>query len=140
MVVSMIDGHIDVPKMMDEQIIKDYKYQVRCGAGSQRVLDLINRQKAKLEVMENRYDKLCNYLEKVERELAEKEMDLSWFKKPSANSLAPVVREIVAETRLDFAKRLKQKTKQIQITYNLEHNVVFVSEIDNLLKEMAGEQ
>ena len=44
-----------------------------------------------------------------------------------------------AEAYKEFAERLKQKTKQIQITYNLEYDVVFVSEIDNLLKEMVGE-
>ena len=39
-----------------------------------------------------------------------------------------------------FAERLKGKQKQINITYHLDYDVVFVSDIDNLVKEMVGDK
>lgn len=43
-----------------------------------------------------------------------------------------------AEAIKEFAERLKAKQKQINITYNLDYDVVFVSDIDDVAKEMVG--
>ena len=43
------------------------------------------------------------------------------------------------ETVKCFAKKLKEKQKRIGITYNLDYDVVFVSDIDNLVKEWVGD-
>jgi hypothetical protein len=82
------------------------------------ILSLINRQKAEIEGL-NEYISRCKSGEEY------------WVK---------CLLERPNEAIKEFAERLKEKQKQINITYNLDYDVVFVSEIDNLVKEMVGDK
>ena len=127
---SMIDGHIDEPKgMSDEDIIKiaknccsDMPNCVACpleidtitadqcmGKLLDMCLNLINRQKAEIEKLKTRNDEL-NTLNKTTAQEAIKE----------------------------FAERLKTETFLAKAKGSVEH-IIWMSEIDNLVKEMVGD-
>ena len=51
----------------------------------------------------------------------------------------PLIAEIKAEAYKEFAERLKEKSFQSFGNYGITRDVVEVCDIDNLVKEMAGE-
>ena len=128
--VSMIDGHIDEPKMTDEQIIKAWTCCTTLGgckhcplsgdAGDGclsedfeelviNTVDLINRQKAEISVKNKLLD------------IAETKFET-----------------IKAEAYKEFAERLKHMLGLIN-GFDYDCSTIFYH-IDNLLKEMVGEE
>lgn len=113
-----------------------------CSEGiAKYALDLINRQKAEIEKLKSKYGKLCEYAEKKEFELAEINADISWFREAKFSRLAPAIKEIKAETCKEFADKLKEKSEIVHLfsVCNGHHYMVDIDDIDNLLKEMVGE-
>ena len=100
------------------------------------ILDLINRQQAEIEKLQDRYNRLCKHTEKIEFELGEKELDNSWFNNPNTHLIAPVTRKIKAEAIKEFAERLKGK---ICDSFGFVRHGKGDIDIDNLVKEMVGD-
>ena len=127
MSVSLIDGHIDNDvQMTDEQIIKAlechadtdiatckicaYDGVVRCGHQlCYDTLDLIHRKNAEIERLQK----------------AKFGVDLS-------------ISSIKAEAVREFAERLKEESFNGMYIV-IPEEVVFIDDIDNLVKEMVGE-
>lgn len=132
--VSMIDGHIDEPKMTDDEIVADLEAKTNiacsmCKVGksvfcngcvyhyTKQALDLINRQKADVE----RLNKL----------LIEKYMQ--------NDKLHEYLQYTKAEAYKEFAERLKLNAYTECSITGYKYQVVQIEEIDNLVKELAGE-
>jgi uncharacterized metal-binding protein len=88
-------------------------------------LDLINRQKAEVEALIAGQETLQKYIAEQKAKIERLE-DVN-------------IRLTKAEAIKEFAERLKEKKKSINITIGLDYEVCFVSDIDNLLKELVGE-
>lgn len=144
-------------KFTDEEIIKALKLcskslsiktcqkcpfylQTNCvSALKLNALDLINRQKAEIEKLKSKYGKLCEYAEKKEFELAEINADISWFREAKFSRLAPAIKEIKVEACKEFAEKLKEKRWDAECRVGYVQ-VVDVGDIDEVLKEMVGEE
>jgi len=103
----------------------------------------IDRQKAEIERLKERYNKLCEHAEKVEYEVVEKNADISWFKEAKVSILSPAVREIQAEAIKEFAERLiniYESDKRYDRPNAHTLLVVLFYNIYNLVKEMIGEE
>ncbi len=101
-------------------------------------LTLINRQATEIEKVKSNCHKLCEYAEKKERELVKINADISWFREAKVSRLAPAIKEIEAEAIKEFAKRLKEKRWDAECRVGYVQ-VVDVGDIDDVLKEMVGE-
>lgn len=126
----------------DEEIIKRLERCVKRGNRNHDtdiVLDLINRQKAEIEKLKSKYGKLCEYAEKKEFELAEINADISWFRETKFSRLAPAIKEIKVEACKEFAEKLKEKRWDAECRVGYVQ-VVDVGDIDEVLKEMVGEE
>lgn len=165
-------------KLTDEEIIKALKCHIEaedCESCemfgncdeivlTERVLNLINRQKAEIEKIKSNYSKLCEYAEKKELELAEINADISWFREAKISRLAPAIKEIKAKAYKEFAQQIKQEIKEaydnnaevlkehfekhkgdfndafVEMVEGKINTLLGLSDfIDNLLKEMVGE-
>ena len=142
--VSLVDGHIDEPKLTDEQIIKALEI---CNAESGScigcslrkldgcvkqlqisVLDLINRQKAEIERLEAE----INESNEADREA---ELHALTESKESAKLFCEAINHAKSEARKEFATFLKNL-----INRDLYHSGrIIIKKIDKLLKEMEGE-
>lgn len=108
-------------KLPGEEIIKRLERCVKRGNrnyDTDIVLDLINRQKAEIEELKN-YVNRCK---------SGKEY---WVK---------CLLEKPNEAYKEFAEKLKEKSFKTIRNYGLTKDVVEVCDIDNLLKEMVGEE
>ena len=133
MSVSLIDGHVDddTNRMTDNEIIKvleccsnaepceNCPYQKQCDETdlAEIALNLINRQKAEIEMLQN---------------------DLSTWK-DIAHRETSYVSIAKAEAVNEFAERLKNAVNPISIGENYKIAVINWNGIDNLVKEMVGE-
>lgn len=136
--VSLVDGHIDEPKMTDEEIIK--ALECCCGTAhdscrncpyddigcedklEKDALDLINRQKAEIE-------KLSNCVVMQENLIQEQVL--------AGERIAKMIiadGEIKAEAIKEFMA--KAKCFGYYIDYPKEHRVIDEDDLDNLVKEM----
>lgn len=121
--VSLIDGHID--KMTDNEIIKRLERCVKHGTrnyDTDIVLDLINRQKAEIEGLKECPKCIYEYDGKTTEYCVQG---------PCSNF--KTVEQIKTEAIKEFAVRLKCGVPQ-------ETGVIRCSDVDNLLKEMVGEE
>lgn len=100
--------------------------------GAKNALDLINRQKAEIYELQH---KILNCNSEIER-LKEENHHFA--------DLGKMYSEIKAEAIKEFAERLKENTIDVDVSYGYgrEHytEAVAVIEIDNLVKEKAGEK
>ena len=173
--VSLIDGHID--GMTDNEIIKALECCINSKFGCdekclffdkdyglagclQKFLDLINRQKAEIDILirkkETLQDEVAELQAKNERltekvealgdpiesaqyelfELREENRELHKI----CNQAIKTYKETKAEAIKEFAERLKDKTSYAKDVFDYtEKLVVNVEEIDNLVKEMVGD-
>ena len=119
------------------------------------IIDLINRLQAENERLKG--IKTTDWLVKgISAEQLESEKiqalkgEIEWLEKENENLRDSVVKkkfkdelfemtlgEYKAEAYKEFAERLKEKT--LYSVIDSEYNCVYVSEIDNLLKELVGE-
>ena len=112
--------------MTDNEIIKaleemvEYPHYYEEGQILKNVLDLINRQKAEIEKL------------KALAENGASAIDTN-------NRLVQKFAEIKSEAVKEFAERLKEKSFKAIRNYGLTKDVVEVCDIDNLVKEMVGE-
>ena len=162
--VSMIDGHIDEPKMTDEQIIKDLKtcFDVgaceSCGHNETRggtvlcrthlmgnALDLINRLNEK-DKKNERIIELNNKLIKtqsaeIERlQEAGKEAVSCFTRMESLYKIKCKELEVAkSEAIKEFAERLTDKADLIKINAFDSKWSISQDDIDNLVKEMVGD-
>jgi hypothetical protein len=102
----------------DKEIIKEYKYQVKYGAGDPKILDLINRQQAEIERLE--YEIMKTKLEK--------------------HLLNETVEEIKSEAIKEFAEKLERIKRPRSLIFESDYMfTVTMMEIDNFVKEMVGD-
>lgn len=102
-------------------------------------LSTIARQRAELEKLKSNYNKLCEYAEKKEFELAEINADISWFREVKFSRLAPAIKEIKVEAYKEFAERLNNAAMSCLIGDKYSYKIITTQGVDNLLKEMVGE-
>ena len=127
--VSLVDGHIDEPRLTDEEIMKALEWHLNddekdctgCSYKERKLigncveyllkdsLDLINRQKAEIENLDRANLQLMAIMEMAQ-----------------------------SEARKEFAERLKKKATYYRCRDGIKY-AVSISDIDNLLKEMEGE-
>jgi hypothetical protein len=140
--------------MTDKEIIKEYKYQVKYGAGDPKVLDLTNRQQSAIDVYMQENDRLKTaYIQVSEdrneiRKEAEAEIE-AWKKinQRLYDEMEERRKEDIGiakgyariEAIKEFAERLKGKFAIFQYISVVFYSKV-ISIIDNLVKEMVGEQ
>ena len=86
----------------------------------QYALDLINRQKAEIE--------------RLEEAIGQREADIEMF-----TDIGKMYSELKAEAIKEFAERLKDETFKINYCGSV-YNVVDIDDIVNLVKEMVGEK
>lgn len=103
-------------------------------------LDIITRQKAKIEALEmdNAQLQSDNINANMNREHLQAEIERlkGWDRWIVSESHAPIIKKARAEAIKEFAERLKEKA----ITYyTIIGHWVSVKDIDNLVKEMEGE-
>lgn len=153
--VSLVDGHIDEPKMTDEEIIKalpmvaygghfcnkcKYKYEkgeCRCGLKGCRItrnaLDLINRLQAKNKELD---DKLVIHKGTIDwqaKEINRQKAEIERLRKEHRLNLLtqlPIARKIKAEAIKEFAHLLIDKAKK---------GVIYAMDIPDYVKEMVGD-
>lgn len=130
-------------KYTDEEVIKALECCKDCCCKQcdeepdfQKAINLINRQKAEIEKLKSNYNKLCEYAEKKELELTEINADISWFREAKFSRLAPAIKEIKVEAYKEFAEKLSDKAEPDENHYWW----IRLLDIDNLLKEMVGEE
>ena len=82
-------------------------------------LDLINRQKSEIEGLKKKVEELSEVL---------------------SDSIRIRCKEVQSEAIKEFAERLKEKSFKTIRNYGLTKDVVEVCDIDNLIKEMVGEE
>lgn len=133
------------------------------------ILDQSIRDKdATIERLQKHYHKVCEHTQKVEMELAEKELDTSWFNNPNTHRIPSTIRKIRAEVIKEFADLVSaeinraltnnHKVKQERISKLIEQGIAYNDEfcnycdgkihalcgigdfIQNLVKEMVGEE
>ena len=134
--VSLVNGHIDRPKMTDEEIIKALEccadedmgcevcpYWAKGCTVEKDTIDLINRQQAEIERLkeENKFHR------KTITENAQRALEVTIEEVENAK----------AEAIKDFAERLKDVPSLI--IAGQKHYVIVESYFDNLVKEMVGE-
>lgn len=115
----MTDNEIKNSLKFIAQYCHDEYNEIRVDELLLIALDLINRQQAEVERLQKKVEELSEVL---------------------SDTIRIRYSEAKSEAIKEFAERLKEKQKQINITYNLDYDVVFVSEIDNLVKEMVGDK
>lgn len=174
--VSLVDGHIDEPKLTDEQIKKIFDMcssdDVVCDNNcplidekncttyiTKYALDLINRKNRAIEYLQLCYEKSEETCSKIMEHNAELLTEIERLQRHNkeysfCNLLGNCLvysknlkdyndmrKGLKSEARKGFAERLEEKA--VCIPENEEHldlDVVFVEDIDNLVKEMDGEQ
>ena len=102
----------------------------------ENALDLINRQKAEVERLEDKIFVLENDLEKAENlsDALENDVDI---KLNYIYDLEEKLKKAKSEAIKEFAERLKEK---LQWDVEFDNKLVFESDIDNLVKEMTMER
>jgi FtsZ-binding cell division protein ZapB len=114
--------------------------QVLLGA-----IEIINRLQADKEYYKKNRDKYQDDVMFLSKQCDELQAENERLQKhiQEGIDLAKQIPEMVAtaqaEAIKEFAERLKEKKKSINITIGLDYEVCFVSDIDNLLKELVGE-
>ena len=98
---------------------------ILCGT-----LDLINRQKSEIERLESANDEKFRQWDMLAEKTKQHYADLY-------NEAKDVLK---AESYKEFAEKLKEKSFKTIRNYGLTKDVVEVCDIDNLLKEMDGEE
>ena len=153
MSVSLIDGHIDDDVMTDEQIIKALECCINddcdnchdtfgnCEHNAMRnALDLINRQKAEIERLQNI---LLKFMDEVARWEEKKGIDVSELPLiPICDEGRDAIDHHRAVAIKQFAERLKENVESYDVTTGYKITIVHAVEeetIDNLVKEMVGE-
>ena len=124
-------------KLTDEEIIKRLERCVKRGNrnyDTDIVLDLINRQKAEIERLEE-FPK-CVY---------EYDGEITEYCVQSLCSNFKTVEQIKAEAYKGFAERLKNKIKTEcnpygKPTFDYDTSLAIMRYIDNLVKEMVGDK
>ena len=125
--VSLIDGHIDEPRMTDNEIIKALEYCVDKGYCPEcpcyknnadckleyDVIKLINRQKAEVERLKKHTQTIIK-----------------------AKQCVDVKKQVETEAIKEFADRLKAYSYHSMLTPS-DFKAVAVRDINNLVKEMV---
>ena len=131
MSVSLIDGHIDDDVMTSEELIEELE-KVRYNVTSEyhkavidAAIDTLKSQKAESERLTNIVDDGAEVCHNCHSKYAEK------------------IKQAKAEAIKEFAERLKEHKIDVDVSFGYGREVyteaVAVIEIDNLVKEMAGE-
>lgn len=101
-------------------------------------LDFIDRLQIDNKKLQDRYNRLCEHTQKIEFELNEKELDISWFNNPNMHLAAPTIRKIIAEEIEEFAEMYK---KVVSNRYeDIAYKDLFFGVIDELVKAKVGEK
>lgn len=148
--VSLVDGHIDEPKLTDEQIIKALECCVNTTFISdcakckmlaidckdkliESALDLINRQKAENDELQLKINELEIELEESRdahiRTIADKDVEIEKLERANIQLMA-ILQTAQSEARKEFAKKLKRMCEK--------DGFVDRYDIMRLLKEMEG--
>lgn len=89
-----------------------------------------------------------SYVERLQNEAAMARKEAERFKSSRfvigvrggrTHRLMEIIRSMEHDVIKEFLERLKAKRKQINITYNLDYDVVFVSDIERIAEEMVGD-
>lgn len=115
-------------KLTDEEIIKRLEQCVNRGNrnyDTDIVLDLINRQKAEIEMLKSANDKKFRQWNMLAEKTKQHYADLY-------NEAKDILK---AEAYKEFAERLKKETLS-----DRGYDILQQGTIDNILKEMVGEQ
>ena len=117
--------------MTDNEIIKalEWLFDKYHSRFLDEVLDLINRQKAEIEMLKECPKCVYEY---------RGEMTEYCIQGPCSNF--KLIEKIKAEAYKECAERLKEKSFKTIRNYGLTKDVVEVCDIDNLVKEMVGEK
>ena len=116
------------------------------------ILDLINRQKAEIERLEAKYERLLKAKEQLEAdgsqtiqrlcaEIRTLEKDNKYCSE-EGNRLLMYIPKARVEAVKEFAERVKTHSRKMQssdFSGEFWDKAVLVEEIDNLVKEMVGE-
>ena len=106
-------------KLTDAEIKRALEYCQDCSANlNVEIIDLITRQKAEIDRLN-------------------KEIQIT---KDAYTMLQTKIEIIKSEAIKEFAERLKEKHFKTIRNYGLTKDVVEVCDIDNILKEMVGEE
>ena len=130
-------------KFTDEEVIKALEHYKgfrlypfdKCEDGDNKILvddalDLINRQKAEIEELEAECD----------RQYEQAEADIRANIADGGTSCHWCMDKHKTEAIKEFAERLKQTAYTHSTITGYQYPVVDVSEIDNLVQEMTGEE
>lgn len=143
--VSMVDGHIDENKMTDiKKLTEDLEYaRYHCTSNKGKdaindALDLINRQQAENDNWEKQFRILDVECSRLEKKTEEQQAEIERLKNAndSFTDIGKLYSEIKAEAIKEFAERLKER-RGVNFPFT---RTVFVEDIDNLVKEMVGEE
>ena len=120
--------------MTDNEIIKALKHWINLFDGKATdlsllctALDLINRQKAEIEELEA----------EIDRQYEQAKADILGNMSDGGTSCHWCIDQHRTEAIKDFAERLKKKA--IRLNLELSIQAVFLEDIDNLVKEMVGD-
>jgi chaperonin cofactor prefoldin len=153
--VSMIDGHIDEPRMTDDEIIKalkccieslisscrncPYVEENRCKTAMMKdALDLINRQQAEVEKLTVNMNAFGLGM-KIEAEKAEKAQAEIEKLKAESQMADGYVDALVERTKSEAIKEFDEQYKKIKTNRLICSYCYFKDGVDNLLKEMVGD-
>lgn len=123
-------------KITDEEIIQTLECCKNCCCKQcdeepdfQKAINLINRQKVEIE-----------RLKECPKCVYEYDGNITEYCVQGPCSNFKTVKQIKSEAYKEFTERLKKKSFKTIRNYGLTKDVVEVCDIDNLLKEMVGEE
>ena len=156
-------------KLTDEEIIKNLKFCEDCSANINiDIIDLINRQKLELENLKVENQSLRSAANSLKMHYEEARAEIERLKQRNAvceaanrcivwqrdrrdreieelhsqiAGLNIYKSKIKAEAYKEFAERLKEKSEIVHLfsVHTGDHYMVEIDDIDNLVKEMVGE-
>ena len=162
--VSLVDGHIDEPRLTDEEIKKifdmcssddvvcdnncpliDEKNCTTCIA--KHALDLNNRQKAEIERLNVELVGMRGACESYKIHYDNAQAEIENLDRANLQLMA-ILQTAQSEARKEFAERVKARFAKLEFRDDNPHmkqkgegilHEVIPIEVDNLLKEMDGE-
>jgi DNA repair exonuclease SbcCD ATPase subunit len=123
--------------MKDKEIIKELEYQVKYGAGNPKALDLINRQQAEIQTLREDIHNRKTRENKLRSKIKGFKTEIERLKKHNTEYARKHYNDGRAEAIKEFAERLKEHLKG---NGGLFCVTTMNAQIDNLVKEMVGEQ
>lgn len=141
--VSLINGHIDRPKLTDEEVIKAWEKVLATGDApfgehwlcsittglAKETFDMLNRQKAEIERLEkeNKYFKCVRFIAARGR----KKSIISYFINYNTG---------FEDGAKELAERLKSQYVDFDNNVGAIDKMSLYKDIDNLVKELVGDE